>query len=138
MAAISGGARIRSWGRDETETVTRRVLRPAADAEAPELPIGQPMPLSVGGSLRLDAPFVNEIRGSVGGWRTRGRLVGRGLRLAHHARVEIVLAPWSDDVCELQLAPRSHRLHHWGERRRRRYWRLAHAAADEVRPLLER
>jgi hypothetical protein len=95
------------------------------------------VPLGAHGTLRIDSPFEDETRGSVGGWRARARLVGRGPRLAHHARVEIVVAPWSDDVCELQVTPRSHRLHHWGERRLRRYWRLAHAAADEVRPLLE-
>jgi len=118
--------------------VTRRVQRPEADA--PVLPVGRALPLGQEGNLRVDTAFAHDTgdAGALGGWRAQGRLVGRGLRLAHHARVEIVVAPWSEDACELQVAPRSHRLPHWGERRRRRYWRLAHAAADEVLPLLER
>jgi hypothetical protein len=130
--------------RREHEVVTRRVdraeatLGPVLMSDNPAVPVGRPVPLGHDGNLRVDTPFAHDDAGALGGWRAQGRLVGRGLRLAHHARVEIVVAPWSDDSCELQVAPRSHRLHQWGERRRRRYWRLAHAAADEVVPLLER
>ncbi len=116
---------------DRTPAVLSRVLdRPNA------LPVGQDVSLGRRGSLRLDEPFEHRGPEDAGTWETRGRVTGRGPRIARFSRVEVVIAPWSTDAAQLRVLPRSRFLARWGERRQRRYFDLAHAAADRLLPIL--
>jgi hypothetical protein len=45
-------------------------------------------------------------------------------------RVIVDVAEWSDDACELRVRPVSRHVGRWSQRRQRRYFALAHAAAD--------
>lgn len=128
-----------SWG--EHDVIARRIDRAPPSlgrllANPHVLPVGAKVPLGSDGSLRLDAPFEPHVRGSLKEWRTSGRLIGHGPRLVRYSRVDLLIAPWSDDACELRVAPRSRHLHQWGARRLRRYYRLAHDAADRLLPML--
>lgn len=96
---------------------------------------GATLALATAGTLRLDAAFERSSSGA-DKWRSHGRLVGQGPRLVLFSRVEVLIAPWSRDACELRVIPRSRYLHRWGRRRLRRYWQLAHAAADALVPIL--
>lgn len=121
----------------ESDIVARRLNRGPAPlgrllSEPRTLPAGIPLPIGDNGTLRLDAPFERHICGPLGGWRATGRLTGHGPRLVRWARVELLIAPWSDDACELLVVPRSVHLRQWGPRRLRRYYGLAHAAADHL------
>jgi hypothetical protein len=120
--------RRRADGWREFDVITRRVDQPPGD----DLPIGRDFSLGRFGTLRLDGPF--EHHGEV--WDARGRVIGRGPRLARYSRVEVVITPWSDDDYQLRVQPRSSFLPRWGERRQRRYFDLAHAAADRLLPIL--
>jgi hypothetical protein len=46
------------------------------------------------------------------------------------ARVEIEVGEWSEDATRLQVRPRARRLERWTGRRIKRYFALAHEAAD--------
>jgi hypothetical protein len=61
-----------------------------------------------------------------------GRLVGAGPRLARFTRVDIEISSVSPHTLELRMLPRSRHIHGWGIRRQRRYFGLAHAAADPL------
>jgi hypothetical protein len=65
-----------------------------------------------------------------------GRLVGSGPRLTRFTRVEIEISSVSPHGLELRMLPRSRHIHGWGMRRQRRYFRLAHAAADHLQRVL--
>lgn len=71
-------------------------------------------------------------------WAGAGRLYGRGPRIARYARVHVWISAWSDDAVELQIRPVCRYPFNWGRRRRRRYFELAHLAADHVWLLLAR
>jgi hypothetical protein len=66
----------------------------------------------------------------------RGRLVGSGARLTRFARVDIEITSVCPHGLELRMLPRSLHIHRWGMRRQRRYFRLAHAAADHLQQVL--
>ena len=68
--------------------------------------------------------------------RLSGRLVGSGARLTRFTRVDIEISPVSPHGLELRMLPRSRHIHGWGLRRQRRYFRLAHAAADHLQQVL--
>lgn len=116
-----------SWR--EFDVITRRVDPTAASPS--RFGAGTELDLGPVGRLRLDEPFV-AADDDPGCWRARGRVIGRGPRLARYARVEVVLQPWSADTHQLRIVPRSPFLPRWGVRRRRRYYDLAHAAADRL------
>lgn len=129
--------RLRGSGLDY-DVVTRRIpasltslVRRLANVDE-TLPGGR-LELDGWGALRLAGPFERRERGRPEEWRTWGRLTGHGPRLVPYARVDLAIAPWSEDACELRVVPRSHHLHKWGARRLRRYFLLAHAAADHLR-----
>lgn len=65
-----------------------------------------------------------------------GRLVGSGPRLTRFTRVDIEISSVSPHTLELRMLPRSRHIHGWGTRRQRRYFRLAHAAADHLQQVL--
>jgi hypothetical protein len=65
-------------------------------------------------------------------WQISSRLVGTGPRIARFSRVDIEIRPASSHTVELRLLPRSRHIHRWATRRHRRYFRLAHAAADRL------
>ncbi len=65
-----------------------------------------------------------------------GRLVDSGPRLTRFTRVDIEIWAVSPHTLELRMLPRSLRIHRWGTRRQRRYFRLAHAAADHLQQFL--
>lgn len=65
-------------------------------------------------------------------WRARGRLARNGLGLVRHTSVDLEITPWSQIACELRMSPRSKRFRSWGAHRQRRYFVLAHQAADEI------
>jgi hypothetical protein len=65
-----------------------------------------------------------------------GRLVGSGARLIRFTRVDIEISAVSPGTLELRMLPRSLHIHGWGRRRQRRYFRLAHAAADHPQQVL--
>jgi MFS family permease len=116
--------------------VTRRVNRPWPTVERllsdPELLPGCSVSLGACGALRLDGRIDPSSGGTRDQWSACGRVVGRGPRLVRFSRIDVVITPWSSDACELRVVPRSRFVHRWGERRLRRYWRLAHAAADAL------
>ena len=111
----------------EMETVVRRVPVPlsAADAAIAELPTRHDL------HVTLDDQFAPTPTALVPTWQTRGRLSFRR-PLARFARVSIEVAQWSDKVVELRLSPVTHHLGRWGERRKRRYFEVAHRAADDI------
>ncbi len=92
-------------------------------------------PLGDVGWLVIDAPLVRLDTG-IETWHGRGRLYGRGPRLARYARVEIVLTAWSDEASELTLRPVCPYPLRWGARRLRRYFALAHLAGDHLARVL--
>jgi hypothetical protein len=47
--------------------------------------------------------------------------------------VDVELAPWSDTATEIAVRPAARAPHHWSDRRRRRWYDGAHAAADALR-----
>jgi hypothetical protein len=68
-------------------------------------------------------------------WHISSRLVGAGPRIARFSRVDIEIRPSSSRAVELRLLPRSRHIHRWATTRHRRYFRLAHAAADRLAEL---
>ena len=63
-------------------------------------------------------------------WRSRGLL--RDGDEGRVAPVEIELGAWSADATELLLRPVAPHPERWSGRRQRRYFRVAHAAADAL------
>jgi hypothetical protein len=68
-------------------------------------------------------------------WRSRGLL--RDPDGGRVASVEIELGPWSADATELLLRPAALHPERWSARRQRQYFRVAHAAADDLAAHLE-
>jgi hypothetical protein len=95
-----------------------------------------PIALDGAGSLALMTPFTWAERTRT--WRGRGRLYGRGLRLARFTRVEIEVSAWSNEASHVALRPLARSPHTWGLRRLRRYLDLAHRAVDELERTLRR
>jgi hypothetical protein len=94
--------------------------------------IEHPIPVPGHGSLRFTKPFTPTSLRPGPAWHASARLYGHGLRLARYTTVEIEIAVWSDQACELQLRPLTRYLARWGTRRQRRYFALAHQAAREL------
>jgi hypothetical protein len=87
--------------------------------------------LSIGGSrsaLVIESPF----EPAVGEWRAYGRLVNAGWAPPRDERVELVISAWSETAAELRVVPHSTHFRRWGARRLRRWFRLAHEAADAL------
>jgi hypothetical protein len=66
----------------------------------------------------------------------QGRLHGRGVRRAAPIRIQIEMAPWSIELTELRLRPRSRHAAHWGGTRLRRYFELSNTAAERLAAML--
>ena len=47
--------------------------------------------------------------------------------------IDVELAPWSDTTTEIAVRPTTRAPHRWSDRRRRRWYESAHAAADALR-----
>jgi len=97
---------------------------------------GTQLALGDGEVLRLDAPFgvkfpVFGVDGA--SWTAPASLHARG---HHRDRVEIELNVWDDGATELVLRPRAGTPYRWRARHLRRYFRLAHLAADELTAVL--
>jgi hypothetical protein len=88
------------------------------------------------GELRVDPLPRPDPPGSGTLWYGRGLLVGSGPRLARVTRLDIEVRPATRDTVEVRLVPRSRHIHRWAARRQRRYFRLAHAAADQLKQVL--
>jgi hypothetical protein len=97
-----------------------------------------PRSISLGslGELRVDKEAGPGPPASGALWHTTGRLVGAGPRLARFTRIDIEVRPASPRTVEVRLFPRSAHVHRWAARRYRRYFRLAHAAADQLTQVL--
>ena len=59
-------------------------------------------------------------------------LTPRAERRLGRFHVIVEVAEWSDEACELRVRPVSRRIGRWSSRRQRRYFGLAHAAADAL------
>jgi hypothetical protein len=70
--------------------------------------------------------------------RARGRFTFTGRALVPVARVEIELVPWSAGACEVLVRPMGRWAPSWGRARTRRFYALAHAAADHLAAELHR
>jgi hypothetical protein len=119
---------VNRWIDGEVARVTRAATRLLPGAE---------VPLSGGGRLTFSqaCEYHDASIGAVV-WSAPGRVSGGATRLTPAARVEIELASWSTPGCELLVRPRGRCLPRWGSRRRARYFRLAHDAADTLVQLL--
>jgi hypothetical protein len=87
-------------------------------------------------TLQLDAPFgvkfpVFGVEGA--SWTAPASLYARGHR---RERVEIELSAWDERATELLLRPQAQSPHRWYARRVRRYFRVAHRAADALTSVL--
>jgi hypothetical protein len=104
--------------------VTHRIVR--AGEPPPRIALGSLGELRVERLPRSDPSDSSEV------WQLNARLVGAGPRIALFSRVDIEIQPASSRSVELRLLPRSRQIHRWATRRRRRYFRLAHTAADRL------
>ena len=84
------------------------------------------------GRLVIRRPFMRSVCSGLPGWRASGRLVGKGWSPRRFGDVDVEIFPWSASAIEIRLARRSPFPVYWGVRRVRRYWALAHAAADRL------
>jgi hypothetical protein len=111
----------------------RRVNQPLPAVNA-ALSIGLPFardsewPLGSEGALRVDNPLRRTLGSYDMSWRADARLVTHRGRLV--ARIEMEVDAWSVDSTRLQLRPVARHPERWGARRLRRYFDLAHRAAD--------
>jgi hypothetical protein len=85
-------------------------------------------PLGPDGTFYVDRPFRRTLGSFDLAWRCDARLLTRRGRLV--ARVEITVDGWSTDATRLQLRPVARHPERWSPRRLRRYFQLAHLAAD--------
>jgi hypothetical protein len=135
----------------EADVVRTMSVRPATVerqlADGTVWPPGTALPLDRLGGLVIEEPLLRAHCSGVPGWRASGRLVrkvpsGRaGLRRLRSirpwsgrtfGRVDIEILPWSSTTTGVRLARRSPLPSYWSARRVRRYWALAHAAADRL------
>jgi hypothetical protein len=115
--------------------VVRRINTTPAELAHRIVSVGDPPPrLALGplGELRVDSHPRQDPSDSAPVWQMRSRLVGAGPRIALFSRVDIEISPASSRSIELRVLPRSRHIHRWAARRRRRYFQLAHAAADRL------
>lgn len=117
-------------------TVLTRLLRVApaqaggAIAEA-TLPLtAGPTPLAGSDQIELIEPFA-PAEGTASAWTARARL-GRRSPLQRSVRVELSVSASSASTCHLVVRPATRSPHAWGVRRLRRYFDLAHLAADDL------
>jgi hypothetical protein len=115
--------------------VVRRIKTPPSEVAQRIVWEGEP-PARVGlgrlGELRVGSHIRSDGSGPGEVWLIPSRLVGSGPRIVRFSRVDIEIRPASSQTVELRLLPRSRHIHRWGTRRHRRYFQLAHAAADQV------
>jgi len=109
-----------------------RRIRLAGLGELRVQPPVRPEPPGSGGPR----PAGNPPAGWGGPWQAGGRLIGAGPRLARFTRIDIEVRAASCDSAEVRLLPRSRHIHRWAARRQRRYFQLAHAAADRLEQVL--
>jgi hypothetical protein len=109
------------------DVVTRRLNQPVR-LVGPALTSVPP----IVGELVFFEPFHAMGDERIPGWRASGRLYGSDLRLVRYTRVHIEVNGWSEQSCEVRVRPVTRRIANWGKRRRHRYYRLAHDAADEL------
>jgi hypothetical protein len=64
--------------------------------------------------------------------RARGRFRPAGRSLVPVARVDIEIVPWSAGACEVQVRPVARSVPSWGRARSRRFYLLAHRAAEHL------
>src|SRR5262249_5470327 len=95
-------------------------------------PKGTVLPLGRLGTLVIEQPLLRTVWFGLAGWRASGRLVGRGWRARNFGGVALDISPWSPTAIQIRLARQSPFPSYWGARRVRRYWALAHAAADQL------
>jgi hypothetical protein len=96
-------------------------------------PVAESTSLGAGGTLRLDRPFARSTDGNgTVAWSAPGRVVTRVASMVRFARVEIAVIVWSDELSEVTVRRRGRQVLSWGERRERRYFDLAHDAAEYV------
>jgi hypothetical protein len=95
-------------------------------------PEGAVLSLGRHGTLVIERPLVPAVWSGLAGWRTSGRLVGRGWGAHRLGGVDLEIFPASATAFQIRLARQSPFPSHWGARRVRRYWALAHAAADQL------
>jgi len=87
--------------------------------------------------LRLEEPF--GVTFPVFGWEGASWLAPATIRTSRGRRledVEIELNAWDEEATELVVRPRARAPYHWRARRVRRYFRLAHEAADALTRVL--
>ena len=119
--------------------VVRRIDTTPAEAAHRIAWVGNPYTrITLGrlGELRTDRHCRLDWPGSTGAWQIGSRLIGAGPRIALFSRVVIEICPASLRSVELRLLPRSRHIHRWATRRQRRYFKLAHAAADRLAELM--
>jgi hypothetical protein len=118
-----------------TFVVERRVNQPCESVQAAlrrsdALTVDTHIGLAHDGELLVETPWRPALCWHSLSWRANGRLVNGHGHLV--ARVEIEVGEWSDDATRLQVRPRAHHLGHWTGRHIKRYFALAHDAADQT------
>ena len=88
--------------------------------------------LSLGwdGAISFDTPLRRTLGSFDLAWRAHARLLTRHGRPV--ARVALTVDGWSGDSTRLQLRPAAPHPERWSRRRLRRYFRVAHLAADRA------
>jgi hypothetical protein len=118
-----------------TFVVERRVNQPPGAVQAglgrsDALTVDTRIELGPDGELCLETPWRPALCWHSLSWRANGKLLnGRGHLVA---RVEIEVGEWSDNATRLQVRPRARRFERWTGRHIKRYFALAHHAADET------
>jgi hypothetical protein len=118
-----------------TFVVERRVNQPPGAVQAglrrsDALTVDTRIGLEHDGTLCVETPWVPALSWRSLSWRANGKLVnGRGHLVA---RVEIEVGEWSDNATRLQVRPRARRFERWTGRHIKRYFLLAHDAADQT------
>jgi hypothetical protein len=117
----------------DTLVLSRRVRRPpelvgAALADLPTTPLEH---------VALVGPFERRVSGAL---HPAERIAPARLCPAArvHEPIEIEVGPWSVAATEIRFRPMARRPQRWSARRLTRYFRDAHAAADELVAVLER
>jgi hypothetical protein len=106
-----------------------RIARIAMSTET-LLPQDAEFALGSDGRLHVDQPLRMTVGSYTLSWRAQARLLnGRGHRVA---RVELEVDAWSNDATRLQLRPVARHPERWSAQRLRRYFVLAHRAADHT------
>jgi hypothetical protein len=88
------------------------------------------LPLGTDGTLSFDTPLRRTLGSFDLAWRADARLLTRRGRPV--ARVALMVDEWSSDATRLQVRPAAPHPERWSRGRLRRYFRLAHLAADRA------